>query len=148
MTDGHFDPVAVNGQGIFREQLLENLRHTPMHKHSPFARLGKALQARHNSQSIADPVRTAMFATGTVDHAVDSMMVVQTQKGPLVQECTRRHGGGQTDQFDVETVGLVECFLAVKAHHRQAQTAVGQGQGKRTFLVIEHSDRLCQAIRA
>ena len=54
----------------------------------------------------------------------------------------------QADQFDVETVGLVECFLAMKTHHRQAQAAVGQGQGKRTFLVIEHSNGLCQAIRA
>jgi hypothetical protein len=47
LPDAHFNPVALNGQGIFREQLLENLRHAPLHEHPPFARLGQPLQARH-----------------------------------------------------------------------------------------------------
>ncbi len=126
---------------------MDNLRHAELHEHPPFRRMCQPLQARHQTQSITDPVRTAMFATGMVDNAVNPVPLVQAQKGRLLQKHARRHGGGEADQFNIETIRLVERFLAVETEHWQAQPALGQGQGEGTFLVIEHWHRLCQAIR-
>src|SRR5471030_2045095 len=109
------------------------------------ALLFKALQVRHQHQSIADPVRATVLATGTVQNAVNALAITEAQKGLSLQQSLEVHCRGQADHFDVEPIGLIEAFIATELQHLQTQIILDEGQGEGTFLVVVHRVCFCQS---
>ncbi len=143
VADSHLDPIAVGGQVMFADQLFKDGGHVQLREDPANRVLLQRLQMRHQHQLVGDPVCCAVFAAGTLNDAVNSVVIIQVQKCRLMQQCAGGPGGRQAHDFDLEPIGLIQRFMTAEAQDRQVYPALGQGQRKRTFLVIEHSSGLC-----
>ncbi len=139
---------AVRGQAMFCQQAFENVRHAQSGEHPASGLLLQFLQVWHQHHLVTDPVGAAVFTTGAVKGTVQAMIFTQLQERRAMQQTGGSQGRSQTNDFNLESVGAVQRFVAAEAQYRQAQATVGECQREGTFLVIEHSHGLCRVIRA
>ncbi|MNG10517.1 hypothetical protein D3C84_939900 [compost metagenome] len=147
MHVGQFQAIAGLGQRIFLEQLTQDRRHAELMKHPAATLAVEVLNIRHQHQLVADAMQAAMLTAGAVNKAVNAAVISHGQKGRLLQHRVEVHRRCKANDFNVESIRLVQAFSATELQYLQAQSAVEEGQGVETFLVVVHRTRFYHGVR-
>lgn len=136
-----FKAIAAGGQPMFLEQLVQDHGHAGAVENPSAASLLQRLETGHQHQFVSDPVCASMFTPGAVQHAMYALVGAELEKRRLVQQSFKVQGRCQADNLDVESIGLVECFMTAEPDHLETQVVIEKRQGGGTFLVVVHLTR-------
>lgn len=136
-----FKAITAGGQSMLLKQLAQDHGHAGALENTSTSLLIQRLDTGHQRQFVGDPVSASMFTTGTVQHAMNALVVAELEDCRLVQQSLKVQGRCQPDDLDVESIGLVESFMTTEPYHLETQVVVEKREGGGTFLVVVHRTR-------
>ena len=112
--------ISVGLDAVFLEHLADDLLHRQMLEDALVGAMCQVGQLRHQGQSVARHALAGLALCDAVDQAVDTgVILVEGEKGTLMQQAFQVEVGTFADQFHVEGVGLADRLAPAELEHLQ-----------------------------